>query len=445
MPRRNLAWLILVAVASLVCYTKVPGNQYGRVLGDTLDRVWRRYYVPVKDQQLFEGAMNGMIGQLDKNSAYISPTNQQEFEEAITQQFGGVGMNVAQDPKTKQLVVISPLPGTPAFEAGIRPGDAILKIDGHNTQGMSLKDAVERMRGKPDTAVALSILHEGESQPSEITIVRNVIPLDTVQGEGRNADGSWNFLLPGRHGIGYLRITAFAEGERTDEAGKKDKTTVADLKEAIQGLLEYGLPGLVLDLRDNPGGSLKAAIETCDLFISSGVIVTTRGRDGQILKSFQASGTAPFTDFPIALLINQHSASASEIVAACLQDHHRAVIVGQQSFGKGTVQEVMDLGDGFGTLKLTIATYWRPSGRNIHRHPDDDKNATWGVMPDPGYQVLVDDEELTRFHQWRQQRDVARLSPSKVPSPGGEALKSFVDRPLAKALEYFEKSATAKK
>ena len=308
---------------------------------------------------------------------------------------------------------------------------------------MSLKDAIERMHGKPDTPITLSILHEGESAPVDVTMLRKIIQVDTVQGDTRNADGSWNFLLPGHDRIGYIRITAFAEGERTDEAGKKTKTTVADLKEALQGLAKRNLRGLVLDLRDNPGGSLRAAVEVCDLFISSGVIVTTRGREGQILKSFEASGVSLFTDFPMAILVNQHSASASEIVSACLQDHQRAIVVGQQTFGKGTVQEVMDLGEAFGTLKLTIATYWRPNGRNIHRRPDDGKNATWGVTPDEGYHVPVDDEELTRFYRWRQDRDLARLSPDKaVSTPNGT--KDFVDRPLVKALECLERKPATK-
>lgn len=443
MPRRNLSWLLLVTVVSLVCYHKVAGNQYGRILADTLDRISRRYYVPVDNLQLFEGAMKGMVGRLDENSAYISPRKKREFEESITQQFGGVGMSVGLDPKSKQLLVLSPLVGTPAFEAGIRPGDKILKIDGQNTQGMSLKDAIERMHGKPDTSITLSILHEGESVPVDVTMVRKIIQVDTVQGDIRNPDGSWNFFLPGLDRIGYIRITAFAEGEKTDEAGKKIKTTVADLKEALQWLAKHDLRGLVLDLRDNPGGSLRAAVEVCDLFISSGVIVTTRGREGQILRSFDASGVSPFTDFPMAILVNQHSASASEIVSACLQDHHRAIVVGQQTFGKGTVQEVMDLGEAFGTLKLTIATYWRPSGRNIHRHPDDGKNATWGVTPDEGYRVPVDDEELTRFYRWRQERDLARLSPDKAAAMRN-GTKNFVDRPLAKSLEYLGNKPAAK-
>ncbi len=186
----------------------------------------------------------------------------------------------------------------------------------------------------------------------------------------------------------------------------------------------------MLDLRDNRGGALETAVEVCDLFVAKGVIVTTRGRDGQILRSFQAKGHAPYTGFPMAVLVNQQSASASEIVAACLQDHHRAVVVGQRTFGKGTVQEVLDLGDPLGTLKLTIATYWRPSGKNIHRRKDDPDSATWGVLPDRGFEVVVDDEQADRFHRWRQERDLPGILPPD------ESLKHFTDRPLARAVEY---------
>lgn len=445
MPRRNLAWLILIAVVSMICYLKIPANRYGRVLADALDHVSRHCYAPADDLQLFENSMTGMLGHLDEHSTYISASKKKRFEEDISKQFGGVGMNVQLDPKTKQITIISPLADSPAAKAGVRPGDKVLKIDGRSTQGMSLKDSVDRMHGEPDTPVTISVLHLGETQPVDITMVRKIIKVDTVQGDTRNADGTWNFMLEGHDRIGYIRITGFAGGERANGNDKLAKTTVTELKAAIESLVQHDMRGLVIDLRDNPGGLLKAAIEICNLFIPSGVIVTTRGRDGQILHSFEASGDAPYTNFPIAVLVNQHSASASEIVAACLQDHHRAVIVGQRSFGKGTVQEVLDLGDPFGAMKLTVSSYWRPSGQNIHHNNGDGKNAVWGVMPSEGYQVIVDDDELIRYYQWRQERDITRVTSTKdkpaaasdkpAATPSKE-IKDFVDRPLVKALEY---------
>ena len=439
MPRRNIAWLFIAIVVCLVCYQKAPSNRYGRALAGAMDYVSRRYYMPVDDRELFEGAMEGMIGRLDKNSAYIPVAEKQEFQEDVTKQFGGVGINVVLDSKNKQLTVVAAIPGTPAIEAGIRPGDRIVKIDGHSTQGMSLADAVERMHGKPNTPVTLAIVHAGGSRPVELTLMRRVIEEETVEGAARNPDGSWDFRLADHPAIGVLHITGFAEAEKSDEAGNQAKTTVADLKQAIDGLRRRRLDGLVLDLRDNRGGSLRAAIDVCDLFIRKGVIVTTRGRDGRILRSFQATKTAPYTDFPVAVIVNQNSASAAEIVAACLQDHHRAVVVGQRSFGKGTVQEVTDMGDPLGALKLTIATYWRPSGQNIHRSKDDAKDATWGVTPDEGYQVIVDEQEQMRLERWQIERELTGPGFANGAAAANDS-KGPLDRPLAKAVEYLEKA-----
>jgi carboxyl-terminal processing protease len=441
MPRRNIAWSVLIVVVSLVCYQQVPANRYGRVLAGVLDRVGRDYYLPIQDLELFEGAMRGMAGQLDENSIYVAPAKKQRFEEITTQQFEGIGINVWVDPKTNQLTVISPLVGTPAYEAKIRAGDRILKIDGQSTQGMTVDDARRRLRGKPGTSVTLLILHEGETQPTEKTLVRRIIQMDTVWGDTRDPDGTWNYFLPapgkaGRGRIAYVRITAFADAEKSDESGGKAKSTVADLKDVLEHLTRQGMRGLVLDLRDNPGGSFEAAREMCDLFIPSGEIVTVRSREGRVGRAYRASGKAPFTGFPMTLLVNEHSASASEVVAACLQDHQRAVIVGQQTYGKATVQELVDLGKA-GMLKLTVATYWRPSGRNIHRNRgEEEPGASWGVLPDDGYEVVLDKDEFARFLRWRQDRDIPRPATEKPPSD--ESAKPFVDRALAKAVEYLQ-------
>ncbi|MGA2034414.1 MAG: S41 family peptidase [Thermoguttaceae bacterium] len=431
MPRRNLLWLILASLVCVICYQKVQSNRYGRLLGDTLDHVSRRYFEPVDNLSLFQSAMKGMMGSLDKNSAYIAPAQKKQFDELVTREFGGVGMEVTLDQKTKQLTVISPMVGSPAYEAGIQAGDKVLKIEGRTTQGMSLEDAVELMHGTPGTPVSLSVLHEGQSQPVEIKILRRIIQADTVLGDTRNANGSWDFFLAGRNRVGYLRLTSFAEAERSDSGVK---TTVADLHAALEWLSGRNLRGLILDLRDNPGGSLRAAVDVCDMFIPSGVIVTTRGREGRIVRTHSASGKGQYTDFPMAVLVNENSASASEIVAACLQDHHRAVIVGRRSYGKGTVQEVSDLGEQCGELKLTVATYWRPSGRNIHRGASS-KDGAWGVMPDDGYDVPLAAAEQTQLHLARQHRDIA------LPAAADGGPTPFVDRQLARAVEYVDKAA----
>jgi carboxyl-terminal processing protease len=434
MPRRNLHGLFLISVFSLVCYLQVPGSRYSRVLADAMDRVDRRFYLPVNELDLFEGAMSGMIKSLgDEHSKYTKAAKKPESENELNQVFVGIGILPAIDPKTKQILVLSPLPDSPAIAAGIRAGDRILKIDGQSTQGMSLKDAVERIHGKPDTEVKLTIEHPGAAQPVELPIVRRLIHEETVQGDSRGADSKWNFLLAADRQIGYIRIAGFA-GE---DAG--EKSTAGDFRAALEQLRDEKARGLVLDLRDNGGGSLKSAVDICDMLVPKGEIVTTRGRDGQILRAFRASGKAPFTGFPIAVLVNRRTASASEIVAGCLQDHDRAIVVGERSYGKGTVQEVVDMGPTFGSMKLTIATYWRPSGQNINRPKDDAKNdaknATWGVSPNEGYGVPVDDDERDRLLSWQQAHELAVVSGGKI-AAGDEV----PDRVLLKAVEYLAKA-----
>ncbi|KKL05451.1 hypothetical protein LCGC14_2605910, partial [marine sediment metagenome] len=221
--------------------------------------------------------------------------------------------------------------------------------------------------------------------------------------------------------IGYVRINGFAE------------KTPGEMQRAIRWLIEHDMQGLILDLRDNPGGLLTAATDVCDMFIDSGTIVTTRRRDKKISQKIEATAKQTVGHFPIVVLVNHLSASASEIVAACLQDHGRAVVVGKRTWGKGTVQEVIEMPDGQGVLKLTTASYWRPSEKNIHRTKTAKEEDDWGVTPDEGYAVVVEGDELMRLRKWRLKRDVFQ------PTDNGEPAQPFVDRQLAKALEYLDK------
>jgi carboxyl-terminal processing protease len=375
--------------------------------------------------------MEGMVDRLDEYSAFIPPKELSEFQETVEQEFGGVGIEVLFDPQRRQLTVIRPLVGTPAHAAGIRAGDKILRIDDQSTQGLSIDDAVARMRGAPGDPVTLVVLHEGEEEPVEIKIVRAIIRVDTVLGDTRTADGSWNFFLEGDESIGYLRINAFAE--KTGE----------ELREALRQM-RPDMRGLILDLRDNPGGWLKAAVEVSDMFVDSGVIVTTRRRDRSIKKSFTTKAKGTFRDFPMAVLVNHYSASASEIVAACLQDYQRAVIVGQRTWGKGTVQEPIYLEGGQGVLKLTTASYWRPNGKNIHRGKDAEENDDWGVIPDEGYQVVVEGEDLARLRLWRYRRDGYK-PPHEAEPPDDQPDRSLEDdKQLLKAVEYIGQEIRAR-
>jgi carboxyl-terminal processing protease len=422
MSRRNLLVLLAVMLLALLCYQRMRKNVYARVLASTMATIENRYLEPIESSQLFERAMDGMLGNLDDYSAYISPADLQQFHEAIDQEFCGIGVEVALDPQTKQLMVLCPLLESPAYKAGVRAGDRIVRIHDASTQGMSLEDASNLLRGKPGDSVTISVLHEGEEKPVEVAIVREVIPTDTVRGDTRNADGSWNFFLEGDDRIGYVRISSFSDN------------TVGKFEQALDWLVEHKMRGLVLDLRDDPGGYVDAAIDVCNLLVRSGVIVSTRGRNGSIGYTAKARGDAPFTDFPMAVLIDQNSASAAEIVAACLQDHHRATIVGQRSYGKGTIQEIVDLEGGCGAMKLTTASYWRPSGKSIARPHNAGPKDIWGVMPDENCEVVLKDDEFNRWQSWRFHRDMFHAPGNGADSRSGD--EAFVDRPLVRAVEY---------
>lgn len=430
---------MLALLLTVVCrMSGAPQSPYARVLDNAMGIVKRQSLEPVTDLQLFAGAMQGMLDQLDENSMYFGPEQSDEFRETFDQQFAGIGIVAALDPETKQLQVLSPIVGSPAYRAGILARDRILKIGKTSTQGMSLQDAVASLRGKEGEPVTLTVQHAGGQDSFEVTLVREIIHVATVLGDTLNPDGSWNFFLEGHNRIGYVRITSFSED------------TPLELERALRWLAAQDMRGLVLDLRNDPGGYLKAAVRVCDMLVPSGVIVTTRHRGGQISETYRASGKAEFTDFPIAVLVDQNTASAAEIVAACLQDHHRAVVVGQRTFGKGTVQEVVELPPGCGLMKFTSSSYWRPSGLDIQRPRTASKDRTWGVSPDKGFQVELTQEESNRWQQWRQSRDVFQPpkkaeTPPKVPAKTDASGKStspvYVDVQRRRAVEYVEKRA----
>jgi carboxyl-terminal processing protease len=418
MPRRNILILIVVVLVAVLCRARVP-NPYVRVLGNAMARIDNIALEPVGEQALFEGAMDGMLSQFDDNSRYFSPAEFKSFNEEVDLEFGGIGIDLIIDPKTKEPIV-SPAMSSPAARAGVLTGDRIVQINKAGTQGMSSGDIAALLRGKPGTSVTLTVLHAGDDKPQEITIVRETVQGDSVRGDTRNPDGSWEFFLAGHDRIGYVRITdSFSEN------------TVNELRQALAWATQQGMRGLVLDLRDNPGGHLGAGIGVCDLLVKSGKIVTTRWRKGE--ETFIASGNAPFTDFPIAVLVDDNTASAAEIVAACLQDNKRATVFGQRSYGKGTVQEVIALEEGCGGMKLTTKGFWRPSGDNIQRPHDASAKGVWGVSPDKGCKIEWTEEERKKWREWRQERDVHH-----APGDG----KPFVDRQRALAVEFIEKEAT---
>lgn len=401
MPRRNLTVIIVAAIISLVCYHHPARNRYSALLSVAMNHITEGYYKEIDPRILFDAAMHGMVGTLDKHSVYLDREDAARMKEDLKQHFDGIGIVITVDQDTGRLVIVSPIFGTPAFEAGIRAGDVILAVDGSDTEGWDMEAASDKLRGKAGDPVRLTIQHRGEDEPVEMVVVRAAIPVESILGDTRRRDGTWKFVLEDHPRIGYIRMNNFGE------------VTSGELTAAIKSV-DGKVDGLIFDLRGNGGGLLDAAIEVCDLFLDEGVIVTIRNRDGRVIRDYQAIAKTTIVDssLPIALLIDGDSASASEIVAACLQDHDRAVVVGERSYGKGTVQHILDLEGGIGTLKLTTATYRRPNGVNIHREEESSQDDDWGVQPDEGYLVPLTDEEFIRFRQQRSERDVV-ISPDE--------------------------------
>jgi carboxyl-terminal processing protease len=431
MPRRNYLTILAAIIISIVCYAAADRNPLGRSFSEVADLVQRHYVGRVDRQSLWAAGVRGMLGELgDPYSEYINPTEAAEFDEILNQEFGGIGIYVDVDQQSKRPVVISPIIGSPAYKAGVLAGDVISKIDGQPTREMSYSDATSRIRGKVGKAVRLTVERAGKTEPIDLPpIERQIINTDSVLGETHDAAGHWSFFLTDTPKIGYVRITSF--GERT----------VGELRTALEELKSQGMQGLVLDLRNDPGGLVPAAVGVCEQFLEKGKpIVSTRGRDGKIEREYVAGDEEKFLGFPMAVLVNEYSASASEIVAACLQDNGRAKIIGQRSYGKGTVQNFLPLSGHEGVLKLTTANYWRPSGKNIQRPADEKDSDQWGVSPDSGFEVKTSDEQFHQWMQWRRDRDRIRPAERTGELTGESETKDSLrhDAPLARAIEYLE-------
>lgn len=308
-----------------------------KLFSDVIELIEKNYVEPVETKKLIDDAIQGMVHGLDPHSALLSPEDYKELQMDTQGEFTGIGISITM--RNGLITVVSAIEGTPAYKAGVKPGDVIISIGGKSVK--DLKEAVSRIRGPKGTKISLTLMREGAAAPLTFDLIRDTIPIESVKAQ---------LLEPG---YGYVWITNFRE------------STTQDLVTALDKLeSKTPLKGLVLDLRNNPGGLLNQAIEVCDLFIEKGTILSIKGRYDKNSKVFTAHPNANKRKYPIVVLINGGSASASEIVAGALQDHKRALIMGTTSFGKGSVQNVEPLRDGY-ALKLTIARYYTPSGRSI--------------------------------------------------------------------------------
>jgi len=375
-----------------------------------MDIIGQVYVEPADPKELYRSAMNGMMKSLDRHSSYIAADSLQSFQLYFEQQFGGLGVSLDGPPRRPHLTIVTTLFNSPAFRAGLLPGDVITKIDNEEVRHSMVEQVSSKLRGKEGTSVSLEIDRAGSLFSK--TIVREKIDVESVIGDRRRGDGTWEYCMQYDPRIAYFRIELFGE------------KTAKELQKAIDGCKDT-VQAIVIDLRDNSGGLLLAATDICDLFLDDGQIVTTRGRDQKIDEEIDANvGTIIPNSVPIAVIINENSASASEIVAACLKDRKRCLVVGVRSFGKGSVQNVIPLEGGKAAMRLTTAYYYPPSGYRIHRKENQPAD-TWGVDPSDGCEIALTGEKLVKtIARFRRRSDPMAngMTPSSsAAAPAGES------------------------
>ncbi len=392
--RRTAALLILVVALAFASVLGMAWFQRARAVSDdtyeylelfnqVLTVVKKDYVTEVNVRDLIHGAIDGMLDSLDPHSVFIPSEDYQQMREDISGKFGGLGIHISI--RKGKLTVISPIRDTPAWEAGLKAGDWIMKVEGEPTSEMDINEAVQMMRGPVGEPVTITVMREGLEEPKDYTITREVIKIPSVSEAKRMKDD-----------IGYINLSTFNEN------------TKKEVNEALQELngkeAAAGLKGLILDLRNNPGGPLTQAVRVADMFIAEGMIVSVKGRN-EVHPPEYAKKDGTIEDVPMVALVNQASASASEIVAGALQDHGRAVILGKTTFGKGSVQQLRTLKDGSG-LKLTTAYYYTPSGRSIQEegiHPDIEVEEI-----SPEQKLELEEAEAKRKRMYLREKDLER-------------------------------------
>jgi len=410
MPKRNLFFIIFVVFAGMLAWLARDHGGHGRRFAEVLATVEQRYVEPVNGEQMFAAAMNGLFSSLDEHSSFISGTLKEDLNISLDQEFGGVGLELAT--RDNLIEVQSPIVRSPAWSAGIVAGDIIESIDGRSTAGWSLSEVVAALRGTPGTVVTLGLssvktdptlrtldptaIIPSVNEKKNVSLIREQVLVESVLGDRRLPDGSWNWWIQAEENVALIRITQF--GERT----------VGEVRAALQAISRRcttdGVNGIVIDLRNNGGGLLESAVDVCNLFLDAGVIVSTQTKDGTTVPRL-ATTDHLVPEIPIVVLINELTASASEIVAACLHDNKRATIAGSRSFGKGTVQTLIPLSDESGMLKLTTSEYLRPNMMPLHRDAKDDATVSWGVEPSPDNQITPTRQQEEATTRWWHNRD----------------------------------------
>ncbi|MBN1622549.1 MAG: S41 family peptidase [Endomicrobiales bacterium] len=374
-----------------------------KMLVDVMGLIQDNYVEEKEVQKLLNGAIGGMVKTLDAFSQFMEPEIYKEMKTETQGEFGGLGIRISV--KDDWLTVITPLPGTPAYRIGVLPDDKIIKIEDKSTKGISLQEAVAKLRGKPGTKVTISVAREGEKEAIDFTITRQIIKIESIKGKMLNKE------------TGYVKLMEFnANSER-------------DMRRMLDKLSKEGMKSLVLDLRNNPGGLLDIAVGVCMEFLDDNkLIVYTQGRDPESRREYYSKGKAPYGELPMIILVNRGSASGSEIVAGAMQDLKRALIIGTTTFGKGSVQSVYPLQDG-NALRLTTAKYYTPNGRSIHRNEETGEG---GIIPD----IIIDVPRDIEAKLYAQSEEI--FTPGKGAKPAVKEEEIVKDEVLERALDMLK-------
>lgn len=420
MYRHPVVWLAIFGVITLM-FLQLPHivakqdavlRTYSALV--EVDALARQQFVePIEGDRLVSGAIRGLLLQLDPYSGYIAPNELPSFMRRSDGDYIGVGVEMGMG--DDRLTVIAPIEGSPAAHAGVLAGDVILAIDGRETKGLSVFDVEELLGGAPGTTVRLRVRHQGREEPEALTVVRGPVSMVTVRGFRRDASGAWDCLIDPDRRLGYIRVSNFRNN------------TMGDFDAALGALVARDLRGLVVDLRFNPGGIMHQGIAMVDRFIGEGVIVSTVTRR-KAVQAYSATSRGTIRDVALVVLINGASGSASEIVAGALQTHGRATLVGERSFGKGSVQHLIELTGHKAAIKLTTAYYRLPDGRIIHCTAANRNDDSWGVLPD--VEVTLSDDEVHAIQATRRaldlefqglEREVGQVNAPPVPWGLGDA------------------------
>ena len=428
--KQSITWVVVFGVI-LLMFLQLPPmaakqdsvvHTYSALV--EVDALAKQQFVdPIEDDRLVDGAIRGMMFQLDPYSGYIAADELPAFERRSRGDFSGVGVEVGM--QGGQLTVIAPAEGSPAAGAGVLAGDTLLSIDAQKLDGRSVFDVEEMLVGPPGTRVHLEVRHPGEREARKLSLVRGPVHLATVRGFRRDPSGAWDYMIdrgdrtsrPGREGprIGYVRVSNFRDN------------TIRDFDAALRELLDDGAAALLLDLRFNPGGLMQQAVEMVDRFVNDGIILSTVTRH-RAVDEYMAVRAGTVDNLRLVVLINGNSASAAEIVAGSLQAHGRAAVVGERSFGKGSVQHLIHLVGHKSAVKLTVAYYRLPDGRIIHRTDKNAHTEQWGVTPD--VRIALDESEVAAIQESRGRVDVWPAS-----NTGSSPIPELVrDRQLEEAL-----------